>query len=165
MKKAILGVVMALVASLIPATVSAQDMVQYSSNTGFSCLVPATASEVPADGAVAVVTPDQEFTVTAIPVEGDALNEEIITGIMKTMADAAEMDLAKAEPIDLENKTIEGTLYMQVKENGMVAAVGLVGLSEGNQAFFITLVASPNYVKAVDAVLKSMEYNGEAVKP
>lgn len=167
MKKTILCTIVALVAAICSVHSSAQELKVLTSNvSGFSCSVPQqTNATQDNEEAVIYMTPDQEFLVTAIPIDGEQATEEVIATILNTMADAADMDLTKAETIDLDSKTISGMVMVQKKEeSNSISAVGLIGTTEGDQGFFITIVMGANYIGCFDTVLHSIHYDGTAVE-
>lgn len=164
MKKSILCALVALFVGLIPA--AAQEIKTVSSNvTGFSCVVPENATFLKNDyEAVIIATPDQEFLVSAVPFQPSKSTDEENAQALKTLADSANMDLDKALEMDLSSETMSGGVFMQTMDNGAVSCVGIMKVDEGDLAFHVAIVISPNYTSIGDAVLKSLEFDADAVE-
>lgn len=166
MKKTILCAIVALVTAIVPAVAGAVDMKHVGSKvSGFSCQVPSTAT-VMSDNkeGVTYFTPDNHFMLSAMPVEGDRLTNDVINTVITALADAADLNFEKCDTVDFKNDTMEGVIYIQTKGNSQKVAVGLVGVKEGNQGYFITTIAQNDCLEAFDAVLNSITYDGSIVE-
>lgn len=166
MKKTILCTLVALVAAIAPASSWAFDTKEVSSKvSGFSCRVPESAAVLfDKDDAVGYYTADQGFVISAIPADGDKLTTELIGTVVTAMADNVGLNFEKADTLEFKNEVMEGVVYVQNKDNGEKVGVGLIGLAEGNQGFFITMLTNGEYSSGFDEMLNSIKYDGTAVE-
>lgn len=166
MKKTIFGFLVAVVAAIAPISSWAIEMKTLSSKvSGFACTVP-EAAIVHTDNneTCTFITPDQGFIISAIPVEGGQLSEQMINTVVTALAETVELDFAKSDTIDFKNDSMEGVVYVQEKESTSKAGVGLIGLAEGNRGFFVTVYANNLYLDVFDEVLNSAKYDGTVVE-
>lgn len=164
MKKSILFALVALIVSAIPA--SAIDVKSVSSNiTGFSCVVPEDAAFMKNDyEAVILATADQEFLVSAVPFQPSKLTDEENYTALKALVDNANIDLEQALEVNLTNELMSGGVFMQTMENGAFSCVGIMKVDEGDLAFYVAVILSPNYTSIGDTVLKSLDFDPDAVQ-
>lgn len=163
MKKTILCALVALIAGIVPAV--AQELkVLSSSHNGFSCKVPDNATFMQNDdSAVIITTPDQEFLVSAVPFNVSESSDEDNAQALKLLADNAQVDLDAALAIELENENMTGGVFIQTKDNGSASCVGIMQVTGTELAYYIAVVVSPNYADVCDAVLKSLDFDPDAV--
>jgi len=140
-------------------------LVYTSSTTGITFHVPANAVVAQDDvEAVILQTPDEEYTFVAEAVNlNDVTSDDIARHIVK-MAKAARIDLDKSDRIKHETEFVilkgEAIDY----ENGGAAAVGVAVVNDTMLGYYITVVASPNYVDFAVSSLTSIDFDPDAVQ-
>lgn len=166
MKKTILCAIVALVAFIAPTSALAQEVSYFKSDvTGFTCIVPDDANVMKNDlEAIILMTENQEFTVSVVPFDPTQTDDATRATALKTLAENANLNFDTAIDVDLNNTNLEGAVFIQQFENGGCSCVAAMKAKAGNLAFFVVVVASPNYVGMVDSILKSIDFDPDAIK-
>lgn len=166
MKKILFAVLFALM-TLCTAFAAEQDNeLQFTSNvTGITFRVPANCKVLQDDIEAAILqTPDQQYTISAEAFNVEKATQDEIAEHMREMGTAAGMDFEKTEKFDNTTKyvTLLGTSYDY--DNGAAAVVAVAIVNETELAFYITVVAGPDYVDYAVNSLVSIDFDPDAVE-
>lgn len=136
-----------------------------STATGLSFIVPSNSLEQQdkVDGVI-IVTEDEMFQVTAIPFNVKKESKETIAESILTLAEAAKIDLNKSERVEGDNELVSYSAECADYGNGGGALVGVANVKGTELGYFITIVASADYVEYAGAVLKSLTFDPDAVE-
>lgn len=148
------------------STADDDDVLQFTSTaTGLSFVVPANIKEKQDDvEAIVLVTPDNMFTVTAVPFDISTVEDGNMEASILTLAKAAKIDLTESESIEGETETVHFYAESADYANGGGAAVGIANVKGTDLSFFITVVASKDYIPFAIAALKSLSFNPDAIE-
>lgn len=163
MKKILFVVLMALV-SLTTVFAQNEGVKFTSKETGITFRVPENCKILQDDvQAVILQTPDQQYTITAEAFNVEKATQDEITEHMHDMAVAAGMDLNKLDKID--NTTTNVTLIGQGYDypNGAAAVVGVAVVNQTELAFYITVVAGPDYTDMAATTLVTIDFDPDAL--
>lgn len=165
MKKTILSAIVALIAIIAPVAIAAQEVRTFTSNiTGFTTLITTDTKLAKNDiEAVVLMTDNQQFLITALPFQPSKCTENDIAAAINTLADNAGLNLKTASDIDINNKNLEGGIFIQKNANNVDVALGALNVKGGDLAFYVTILAGPKYANVLNPILQSLDFNPDAV--
>ncbi len=165
MKKFVIFLVFAMAVANVFAQSNKKELKYTSSTTGITFHVPANVKEFQDNiEAVILQTPDKEYTITAEAFNVEKTSQEDIAKHITYMAEAAKIDLEKSESIESKGKFV--TLFGEAMdyENGGAAAVGVAVVNDTKLGYYITVVASPNYVDYAVSSLTTIDFDPDAIE-
>lgn len=163
MKKILFAVLFALTA--LTAFAGGNNVRFASKVTGITLLMPNNCKVVNDDiEALILQTPDKMYTFTAEAFNVEEATEDDIANHMLEMGNAAGMKLDETD--DIENTTewitFKGLSYDF--DNGAAAVVGVAIVNATELAFYITIVAGPDFVdQAVESIV-SIDFDPDVVE-
>lgn len=163
MKKILFVMLMAIV-SLTTAIAQDEGVRFTSKETGITFRVPSNCKLIQDDvQAIIIQTPDKQYTITAEPFNVEKATQDEITAHMRERSVAAGMDLTKLDKID--NTTTNVTLIAQGYDfpNGAAAVVGVAVVNQTELAFYITVVAGPDYTDMAATTLATIDFDPDAI--
>lgn len=166
MNKTITCALIALITLITSVATHAQDGRIFTSNvTGFTTLITTDTKLAKNDiEAIILMTDNQEFLITALPFQPSKCSDNDIAAAINTLADNAGINVETASDFEINNKNLEGTVFIQKTENKSDAALGVLKAKQGDLAFYVTIIASANYANILNPVLKSLDFNPDAIK-
>jgi len=153
MKKFLLSAFVALFMALVPAT--AQELAVYASDSKLSFTVPDNAEEISdTDELIQVQTPDDGFSVVAMPFLLDEFTTDELGETLNEMAVNAGVDLSRANRLQVSNDDIVGEIFAAKDEDGVLYVYSICANNE--RGYLLQVLALPAYHGFVDRMFETI---------